>query len=126
MSLLRPLQWKLVDRRPVPVDDTLEWSCGSSRRRSNPDRTQNRRMLKPREYAVLWRKSLYRIQRLGGVLRPIIICLIWLSAGLIAAALMVAAFHHLTAWGWLTELQLAVLDTFLFSGALVIVTKNAK
>jgi hypothetical protein len=26
MSLLRPLQWKLVDRRAVPVDDTLEWA----------------------------------------------------------------------------------------------------
>jgi hypothetical protein len=48
-----------------------------------------------------------------------VLLLIWLSAALIAVALIIAAFHHLTPWGWLTEIQLAVLDTFLFSGALV-------
>lgn len=48
-----------------------------------------------------------------------VLLLVWLSALLIAIALAVAAFHHLTPWGWLTESQLAVLDTFLFSGALV-------
>lgn len=48
-----------------------------------------------------------------------ILVLVWLSVGLIGTALIVAAIHHLTLWGWLSEIQLAVLDTFLFSGALV-------
>src|ERR1044071_4148 len=43
-----------------------------------------------------------------------ILCLVWLSAILIAAALIVVAIHHLTAWHWLTETQLAILDTLLF------------
>jgi hypothetical protein len=48
-----------------------------------------------------------------------ILVLIWLSVALIAIALIVAAIHHLSTWGWLSEIQLSVLDTFLFSGALV-------
>jgi len=48
-----------------------------------------------------------------------ILVLIWLSVVLVGVALIVAAIHHLSPWGWLTEMKLAVLDTFLFSGALV-------
>jgi hypothetical protein len=71
------------------------------------------------EAGTLEEQSKVLTQTLRQHINAAIVFLIWLSFVLISVALIIAAVHHLSPWGWLTEIQLAVLDTFLFSGALV-------
>jgi len=49
------------------------------------------------------------------------LALVWLIFILIAFAILVVTWHHLVpeSWCWLSNTQLGVLETFLFSGALV-------
>jgi hypothetical protein len=62
-----------------------------------------------------------RNERLRNHTHNAIVYLIWLSFCLIVVGLLSSAWHHLLPlkWGWLSETQLSVLDTFIFSGALV-------
>lgn len=43
----------------------------------------------------------------------------WLLIATTAFSIFAVAVHNLTAWAWLTEKQLAAVETFIFSGAVL-------